>query len=220
MCSYREHSTVLSLDIQLLRVASREQVPNAEWSPARAARVPREICVAASNSWCHTENKSGSGGVQMIAVHIVAVLCTGLYAGIILGDRLGASHARVALSSHDFVVFQQIQHVHFKPVLMPLTLLGLLSCLLWVGVALRSPLGLPFWLAAAGALVFACAFAVTRIVNFPINDALMTWDAASPPVNLREQWVPWEKAHTERAILATAAFALLAVSLALGSRGL
>ena len=106
--------------------------------------------------------------------------------------------------------------MHFKPVLLPLTLLSLLSCVLWVGLALRSPRGLPFWLAAAGALAFVGAFAVTRIVNFPINDALTSWDPAAPPADLRQRWAPWEKAHTIRAIVATAAFALLAVSLALG----
>jgi uncharacterized membrane protein len=153
----------------------------------------------------------------MIIVRILAVLSTGLYAGIIVGDRLGASYSRTALSPHDFVVFQQIQHVHFKPVLMPLTLLALLSCALWVGLALRAPRGVPFWLAVAGMLGFAGAFAVTRVVNFPINDALMTWSAAAPPADLRQLWAPWEKAHTIRAILAAVAFSLLAVSLALSS---
>jgi uncharacterized membrane protein len=132
---------------------------------------------------------------------------------------LGATYCRPSLSPRDFVLFQQIQHVHFKPVLMPLTLLALLSCVLWVGFALHAPRGLPFWLASAGALEFIGAFAVTRIVNLPINDALMTWNAAAPPADLRQLWARWEKAHTVRAILATAAFASLTVSLALSQHG-
>ena len=44
------------------------------------------------------------------APRVLAVVCTGLYAGIILGDRMGASYARPELSVADFIRFQQIQH--------------------------------------------------------------------------------------------------------------
>jgi len=154
----------------------------------------------------------------MPIVRIVAVLSTGLYAGIILGDRLGATYSRAALSPEGFIIFQQVQHLHFKPVLMPLTLLALISSVLWAGLAARQPKGLQFWLAALGALAFVGAFAVTRIVNFPINDALMTWSASAPPHDLRQLWAPWERAHTVRAALSTVAFAFQACALGLIAR--
>jgi len=154
----------------------------------------------------------------MLVVRLIAVVSTGLYAGILFGDRLGATYSRAALSPEAFVIFQQVQHVHFKPVLMPLTLLTLVSSVLWVGLAARRPRGLGFWLAALAALAVVAAFAVTRVVNFPINDALMTWSAASPPGDLRKLWAPWEQAHTLRVALALSAFALQACSLTLAAR--
>lgn len=153
----------------------------------------------------------------MFLVRAIAVFSTGLYAGIILGDRLGATYSRAALSPQGFVIFQQVQHVHFKPVMMPLTLLALLSCVLWVALAARRPRGLQFYLAALGALCFIGAFVITRIVNFPINDALMTWSAAAPPGNLRQLWAPWEQAHTVRAALSVGTFALQICSLSLAA---
>ena len=41
---------------------------------------------------------------------------------------------------------------------------------------------------------------MTRIVNFPINDAMMTWSAAAPPSNVRDLWAPGAQLHTVRHI--------------------
>jgi uncharacterized membrane protein len=119
------------------------------------------------------------------AVRVIAVVCTGLYAGIIFGDRMGASFARPALSAVDFVTFQQIQHVHFKPLLMPLTFAAALAGLLWIWSLRSSPRTAEFWFAAIGTAAIISAAVLTRVVNFPINDALMTWNATSPPSNIR-----------------------------------
>jgi len=60
---------------------------------------------------------------------------------------------------------------------------------------------------------------ITRAVNVPINNQLMTWSAAAPPANLRELWAPWERVHTIRTIVAVGAFVLEAVALGLLTRG-
>jgi hypothetical protein len=54
----------------------------------------------------------------------------------------------------------------------------------------------PFWLVAfaTGAMVFVAA--LTRAVDIPINNQLMTWSVASPPDNAGEIWSRWEKAHS------------------------
>lgn len=149
----------------------------------------------------------------LIAARVVAVVCTGLYAGIIFGDRMGASFARPALSAGDFVVMQQIQHIHFKPLLVPVTFAAVLGGLLWVWFMRASPRGAQLWLAAAGTVAMILAAVVTRVVNFPINDALMTWNAASPPQNIRELWAPWEQVHTIRSALSVCAFVLQVLAL-------
>ena len=66
------------------------------------------------------------------APRVLAVVCTGLYAGIILGDRMGASYARPALSVANFIRIQQIQHMHFKPLLLPLIVVPFSVELIWI----------------------------------------------------------------------------------------
>ena len=149
------------------------------------------------------------------AVRVLAILCTGLYAGIIFGDRMGATYARPALSVEDFIRFQQIQHVHFKPLLLPIAVGAVLGGVIWVWLLRSRWRTVEFWLAAAGAAAMIVAAALTRIVNFPINDALMTWQAAAPPPNVRELWAPWEQTHTLRAAFSVAAFVLQVFALSL-----
>jgi hypothetical protein len=53
----------------------------------------------------------------MPVVHIVAVLGSGLYAGISAGGRLCAKFAGSARHPSGFVQLPQIHHLHFKPAL-------------------------------------------------------------------------------------------------------
>jgi uncharacterized membrane protein len=146
-------------------------------------------------------------------IRAVAVISSGLYSGIIFGDRIGASYSRAALSPGAFIQFQQVQHLHFKPILMPLTIIAVLASVIWALQLWRGPKRAEFWLASAAAAAMLLAFIVTRVVNFPINDALMTWSAAMPPTDVRELWSPWERAHSVRAAASVAAFALQVIAL-------
>jgi hypothetical protein len=58
---------------------------------------------------------------------------------------------------------------------------------------------------------------LTRLVNVPLNDQLVTWSVAFPPPNVHELWMPWEGAHAIRTVLAVAAFVLAVVALALAT---
>jgi uncharacterized membrane protein len=147
------------------------------------------------------------------ASRVLAVVCTGLYAGIILGDRMGASFARPALSVADFIRFQQIQHVHFKPLLIPITLGAVLGGLIWIWLLRSRWRTAGFWFLTAGTAAMVAVAAMTRIVNFPINDAMMTWSAVAPPPNVRDLWAPWEQVHTVRATLSVLAFILQVLAL-------
>jgi uncharacterized membrane protein len=147
---------------------------------------------------------------------VLAVVCTGLYAGIILGDRMGASYARPGLTVADFIYFQQIQHVHFKPLLLPIILGAVLGGLIWIWLLRARWWTAEFWLATAGTAAMVAVAVMTRLVNFPINDALMTWSAAAPPANVRALWAPWEQVHTVRATLSVLAFVLEVLALRVG----
>jgi uncharacterized membrane protein len=97
----------------------------------------------------------------------------------------------------------------------PLILTALLAALVWLLLARshwRSP---DFWLIAASACGIALIAAMTRAVNVPINNQLMTWDSAAPPNNVRELWAPWDRINTIRTVLAAAALIFEALALSL-----
>jgi uncharacterized membrane protein len=153
-------------------------------------------------------------------VRIVCLISTGLYGGIIFGDRLGATYSRRLLQDSSFVLFQQTQHVHFRPVLMPLTITMLVSSLIWVALSSDQWRRIEFWSISVAAMLILVAFVATRIVNFPINDALMTWRDSAPPPNMRELWSSWESAHTLRAAVSVIAFVLQVIGANLQAGGL
>lgn len=141
----------------------------------------------------------------------LAILFTGLAAGALLGHRMGVSMARPQLSASAFVQLQQIIHIHFA-VMMPILLFGAIGAGLVWALMLRRRRIAEFWLASAAAIAMVAIAAMTRAVNIPINEQLMTWSVANPPPNLEELWSPWERVHTVRTVIAVTAFALQAVA--------
>jgi uncharacterized membrane protein len=142
-----------------------------------------------------------------LAVRFAAVFSTGLLAGIFLGDRMGASFARPALPPSSFVRFQQIQHVHFVKMMPILMGIAILSNVAWL-VLIRSRVGSwGFSFLVLATLAYVSVAVLTRTVNVPINDLLMTWNASSPPPNVLEIWTRWERVHTIRTCVAVAGFA-------------
>ena len=152
--------------------------------------------------------------MNLIAViHFVALLSTGLLAGIFLGDRVGLGFARPVLPPGCFVQLQQIQHRHFVRMMPVLQLAALLSTVAWL-FFLRSSIRSPgFVLIACASAGLVCVFLLTLRVNVPINNTLMTWSASAPPANAMEVWKSWEQVNTVRAILAPIAFALVVLTL-------
>lgn len=138
----------------------------------------------------------------------VAVLSTGLTAGILFGDRMGATHARVALPVSSFVTFQQVLHTRFVPMMPILMGIAIVSSLAWLVLLRSRPRSAEFALVALVTLAFVLVFALTRAVNVPINVELMTWEAASPPADVRGVWARWESAHTVRTLVAVVGFSL------------
>jgi uncharacterized membrane protein len=148
-------------------------------------------------------------------IRVITVVCTGLFAGILLGDRAGATYARPQLSPSSFVQFQQIVHLHFVRLMPPLIVASILAGLIWLLSIRARWRDAEFWLvAAATGAVVLCAV-LTRAVNVPVNEQLMTWSIETPPGNVRELWAPWERVHTIRTIAAAGAFLSDAVALAL-----
>jgi uncharacterized membrane protein len=146
-------------------------------------------------------------------VECIAVISTGLIAGILFGDRAGNTYARVRLSPDAFVAFQREQNKRFTA-MMPLPILaGLVASAAWL-VMIRDRVETPaFWLAFAGTAALVLVVAITRIVNIPINNRVDAGQAEA--VAVRRLWPRWERAHTVRTGLALLAFVCQLVALVL-----
>ncbi|HMG06558.1 MAG TPA: DUF1772 domain-containing protein [Chthoniobacterales bacterium] len=147
-------------------------------------------------------------------VKVIPVVCGGLIAGIYL-DYSASAVARGGLSASSFVQYQQMVHVRYVWMMPVLIVTGILTCLIWLLTVKARPKTPEFWLVAAavgGLLIIA---GVTRAVNAPLNDQLMTWSVAAPPANFREVWAAWERANTMRAAVAVGVLILVSLALIL-----
>ena len=148
-------------------------------------------------------------------VPVVAVVCAGLLAGIYVGYRAGAYHALQKLSPSSFVQFQQVLHRHYAKFMPPLLLSALLAALVWL-VMMRPRWTSPeFWLVVASTCGIVLVAALTRVVNIPLNNRLMTWNIDAPPGDLREIWTPWDRVNTIRSLVSTGVLVLEAAALSL-----
>lgn len=146
-------------------------------------------------------------------VRIIAIFSSGVFAGILFGDRMGATFARPSLSPSSFLQFQRIQHIHFARMMPLLTLAAIASGLAWL-IMVRAQWDSPqFWLVAVATVAMFVGAVLTLRVNIPINNQLMTWSVEAPPQNMREIWNRWERVHTIRTILWLGAFAFEVIAL-------
>ena len=148
-------------------------------------------------------------------IRFVALVSTGLLAGIFLGDRMGLGFARQALPASSFVQLQQIQHVHFVRMMPVLQIAALLSTLTWLFLLRSSVRSSQFAVIALAAICLLVVFGLTMAINVPINNTLMTWNAAAPPGDAMEIWKRWEQVNTVRAIISPISFALEVLGLIL-----
>src|SRR5262249_42199316 len=146
-------------------------------------------------------------------VSVVAVLCSGLMAGLLFGDWLGPSFARAAMSASSFIQFQQIVHINYLRTLPALSTIALVAPVLWL-VILRARRGTAqFKILLWATIAIAIGYTITFIFNVPVNNQLETWSAAAPPNNAREIWSQWEKAHVVRTVFWVLGFLLETLAL-------
>ena len=148
-------------------------------------------------------------------VRVVAVLSIGLMAGILLGDLLGPSSARATLTMSSVVELQQIIHSHYVRVLPIFVLAAIGAAATWLVIVRAQWNSVEFWLVAVATIAAIAAFAITLVVNMPINEQLMIWNPKALPSNVREIWSRWEHAHAISDILWLAGFTLEVVALGL-----
>lgn len=137
----------------------------------------------------------------------VAVFATGLIAGIFVGN-LASTPARSALEPSAFVQYQQIVHVYYQVMMIFLLGVAAISCVAWLVTLRKRWRSAEFLLAASSLAGIVIMIAITRAVNVPINEQLMTWNIASPPADLRVVWARLESVHLLRTVISIIAFVL------------
>ena len=137
------------------------------------------------------------------------LLTTGLYTGLLFADRIGVTPIRPQLTPSAFVQYQQQLHLRFV-VLMPILLITSLgSGVISVLLLRRDYRSRSFALTIIATVATLVVIVLTRLVNVPINEVLMTWQVAAPPPNVMELWSPWEQTHTIRTIISLFGFGSL-----------
>jgi len=145
-------------------------------------------------------------------IRLIAVLGSGLLAGIYLADRAMAD-ARVSLDPSSFIAFQQTVHVTYVRMMPILLITAIVATILWLILIRQKRRTVGFWLAAASLVGLFSIVAVTASVNVPLNNELMTWNAAAPPANLMTIWAPWERIDGIRTVICIAVFFLQAANI-------
>lgn len=154
---------------------------------------------------------------RLSVTRVVAVLCSGLMAGLLFGDWLGPSFARSAMSVSSFVEFQQIVHLNYLRTLPALSGVALAAPIVWLVMLRAQTKGTEFKVLLVATLAILIGFTITFVFNVPVNDQLETWNVAAPPANAREIWSRWETAHVVRTIFWTVGFFLEIVALAISA---
>src|SRR5687768_4031040 len=65
-------------------------------------------------------------------VQVVAILCSGLMAGLLFGDWLGTSFARARMSDSSFIELQQIVHINYLRTLPALSSVAVIAPVVWL----------------------------------------------------------------------------------------
>ncbi len=143
----------------------------------------------------------------LMIIQMISVLFIGLLAGIYLADRASAA-ARMKLDASSFIKYQQTVHKTYVRMMPPLVIGAVLGALGWIFMIGLHLQDIEFWLIAVSTCAILSVAIMTRTVNIPLNRKLMTWDAVTPPPDLKELWAPWEKVDSIRTKIALSAFVI------------
>jgi uncharacterized membrane protein len=150
---------------------------------------------------------------RVSSIRVVAVVSSGVMAGLLFGDWLGPSFARSAMNESSFVQFQQIVHINYLRTLPALSTIALAAPILWLIMLRNWRDSAEFKILLGATVAIAIGYTITFVFNVPVNNQLETWNFAAPPANAREIWSHWEKAHVVRTIFWMVGFSLETVAL-------
>src|SRR6266699_2746155 len=92
---------------------------------------------------------------------VVAVLCSGMMAGLLFGDWLGPSFARAAMNASSFVQFQQIVHINYLRTLPALSTVAVAAPIVWLILLRTRRNSAEFKLLLGAVLAIAIGYTIT-----------------------------------------------------------
>lgn len=149
---------------------------------------------------------------------IVALLLTGLMAGLLFGDWLGPSFARAKMGPSSFIEFQQIVHLNYLLTLPAVSWLAIIAAVLWLVMLRHQRASLEFKVMLVATVAIIIGQVITFVINVPINNQLEAWSVAAPPPDARAIWSRWESAHVVRTVLWVVGFFLQVIAVVASAR--
>lgn len=143
-------------------------------------------------------------GTWALAVTTVA---TGLFAGLIWTFAVAIDRAEERLDAVQYATWRQFLIVDLDRGILPVLVLTALAPVVAL-VALRHRRTSTAWRLAAlsFAVYLVGVMAYTILLNVPINNAMLAWDAANPPADWAELRDRWDLLNTIRTFVTIAAF--------------
>ncbi len=160
-----------------------------------------------------TGARTGASTAARVAVYVSAV-ATGLFAGLIWTFAVAIDRAEEHLDARQYAFWRQhlIEDLD-RGILPVLALTGIAPIVALVALR-RHPRSAAFrWTAAAFAVYAIGVMAFTILLNVPINNEMLDWNAANPPADWADKRDQWDLLNTIRTPITIAAFVgyLLAV---------
>ncbi|MGW0811470.1 anthrone oxygenase family protein [Nonomuraea sp. NPDC002799] len=137
----------------------------------------------------------------------VSLMFTGLFTGFVVAVLV----LETSLRSYDLHVYTQVRQVELDSLdtLASATLLpALISTALLLAFRFTSR-GRTFWLNLIALALLLAIFALTLVINLPINADQLTWRVQAPPMNWANIRDRWQIAHALRTSAAVIAFVSL-----------
>jgi uncharacterized membrane protein len=147
---------------------------------------------------------AGSGIVR--TAHFAALLFGGLFGGLLLAVLV----IELTLRGADASVYTQVRHVAFGGLGVPVsaTLLPALVATVFLVIANRKR-GRTFWLMLTALVLLVTAFAISLLINLPINTEQLAWVVQAPPVDWASVRDRWQLSHVARTVATVVALGFL-----------
>jgi uncharacterized membrane protein len=168
------------------------------------------LILAAVTAALGARRSKKASGITMPGIartaHFGALVFGGLFSGLLLAVLI----LELALRGVDASVYTQVRHVELSglDVLASATLLPALIATAFLVIANRTG-GRTFRLSLTALVLLVTAFAISLVVNVPINTDQLTWAVEAPPVDWAMVRDRWQLSHVARTVATVVALGCL-----------